>query len=44
VIVGEEESTNNSVAIRDRRIKEQYNLSLEDFMVKLAQQLNEGKI
>lgn len=44
VIVGEEEATNNSVAIRDRRIKEQYNLSLEDFMVKLAQQLNEGKI
>jgi len=44
VVVGEEEATNNSVAIRDRRIKEQYNLSLEDFMVKLTQQLNEGKI
>jgi len=44
VIVGDEEVKNNSVAIRDRRTKEQYNLSFDEFMVKLTQQLNEGKI
>ena len=44
VIVGDEEVENNSVAIRDRRAKEQYNLSFDEFMVKLTQQLNEGKI
>ncbi len=44
VIVGDEEVENNSVAIRDRRAKEQYNLSFDEFMVKLSQQLNEGKI
>jgi len=44
VIVGDEEIEKNSVAIRDRRKKEQYNLSFEDFMVELSKQLNEGKI
>jgi len=44
VIVGDEEVANRSVAIRDRRKKEQYNLSFDDFMVKLTQQLSEGKI
>ena len=44
VIVGDEEVENNSVAVRDRRAKEQYNLSFDEFMVKLTQQLNEGKI
>jgi len=44
VIVGDEEVNNNSVAIRDRREKEQYNLSFDEFMLKLTQQLNEGKI
>ncbi len=44
VIVGDEEVANQSVAIRDRRAKEQYNLSFDEFMVKLTQQLNEGKI
>lgn len=43
-IVGEEEMNNRTVALRDRRQKEQYNLSIDDFMVKLTQQLNEGKI
>lgn len=43
-IVGEEERNNRTVALRDRRQKEQYNLSIDDFMVKLTQQLNEGKI
>ncbi len=44
VIVGDEEVTNKTVAIRDRREKEQYNLSFDEFMVKLTQQLSEGKI
>jgi len=44
VIVGDEEVQKNSVAIRDRRKKEQYNLKFDDFMVKLSKQLNEGKI
>ncbi|HHB94666.1 MAG TPA: threonine--tRNA ligase [Campylobacterales bacterium] len=44
VIVGDEEVEKNSVAIRDRRKKEQYNLSFEYFMVELSKQLNEGKI
>ncbi len=44
VIVGDEEEANSSVAIRDRRLKEQYNLTKNEFMVKLVQQLKEGKI
>jgi len=44
VIVGDEEVANKTVAIRDRRAKEQYNLTQEEFMVKLTQQLQEGKI
>jgi len=44
VIIGDEEIANNSVAVRDRREKEQYNLSFDEFMLKLLQQLNEGKI
>ncbi len=44
VIIGDEEVANKTVAIRDRRAKEQYNLSQEEFMVKLTQQLQEGKI
>jgi threonyl-tRNA synthetase len=44
VIVGDEEVNNKSVAIRNRRKKEQYNLSFDDFMIELSQQLNEGKI
>jgi len=44
VIIGEEEVTNKTVAIRDRRNKEQYNLTQDEFMVKLTKQLQEGKI
>ena len=44
VIIGDEEVTNKSVAIRDRRNKEQYNLTQDEFMVKLTKQLQEGKI
>ncbi len=43
-IVGDEELANQSVALRNRRTKEQYNLSFDEFMVELSQQLNEGKI
>ena len=44
VIIGEEEVSNKTVAIRDRRAKEQYNLTQDEFMVKLTKQLQEGKI
>ena len=44
VIIGDEEVANQSVAIRDRRNKEQYNLTQDEFMVKLGKQLQEGKI
>ncbi len=44
VIIGDAEVANSSVAIRDRRKKEQYNLSEEDFMLQLNKQLQEGKI
>jgi len=44
LIVGDEEVENSAVAVRDRREKEQYNLSFDEFMLKLTQQLNEGKI
>jgi len=44
VIVGDEEVQNRTVALRNRRTKEQYNLSFDEFMVELSQQLNEGKI
>jgi len=43
-IVGDEEIEKNSVALRDRRKKERYNLKFEDFMVELSKQLNEGRI
>ena len=44
VIIGDEEVTNKSVAIRDRRKKEQYNLNEDDFMLQLTQQIQKGKI
>ena len=44
VIIGDEEVKNETVAIRDRRAKEQYNLTQDEFMVKLRQQLKEGRI
>ena len=44
VIVGDEEVQNNSVAIRDRRKKSQYNLTKDEFMLQLSEELKEGKI
>lgn len=44
VVLGDEEMTNKTVAIRDRRAKEQYNLTSAEFMVKLLQDLKEGII
>jgi len=43
-IIGDEEVKNRAIAIRDRRAKEQYNLTQDELMVKLMQQLQEGKI
>jgi len=44
VIIGDEEVENNTVAIRNRRTREQYNLTQDEFMVELTKQLQEGKI
>ena len=44
VVLGDAEVEKKTVAIRDRRAKEQYNLTQDEFMVKLIQQLKEGKI
>ena len=43
-IIGDEEIANKSVAIRNRRSREQYNLTQDEFMVELTKQLQEGKI
>ncbi|KYJ85586.1 threonine--tRNA ligase [Sulfurovum riftiae] len=44
VIIGDEEVKDHSVAIRNRRTREQYNLTQDEFMVELTKQLQEGKI
>jgi len=44
VIIGDEEVKEHTVAIRDRRKKEQYNLNEDNFMIQLEQQLQEGRI
>jgi len=44
VILGDQEVENRSVAIRDRRKKEQYQLTEENFMLQLTQELQEGTI
>ncbi len=44
VIIGDEEVKSNTVAIRDRRKKEQYNLNSEEFMIQLEKELKEGEI
>jgi len=44
VIVGDEEVSNGTVAIRNRRTREQYNLTQDEFMVELTKQLTEGTI
>ena len=41
VVIGDEEIENNTVAIRDRRTREQYNLSQEDFLKLIQTKINE---
>ncbi len=43
-IVGDEEIQNSTVAIRDRRKKEQYNLKADEFMLQLVKEIEEGEI
>jgi threonyl-tRNA synthetase len=38
IIVGEEEMTNNSLAIRDRRKKEKYNIARDEFITKIKEE------
>jgi len=44
VIIGDEEVANETVAIRDRRKKEQYNIKAKDFMLQLVNEIQEGAI
>ena len=44
VIIGDEEVANNTVAIRDRRKKEQYNIKAKDFMLQLVNEIKEGEL
>jgi len=44
VIIGDEEVQNGTVALRDRRKKSQYNLTKDNFMLQLTEELKEGKI
>jgi threonyl-tRNA synthetase len=41
VVIGDEEIQNKTVAIRDRRTREQYNLSEEDFLKLIQTKINE---
>ena len=41
VVIGDEEIENKTVAIRDRRTREQYNLSEEDFLKLIQTKINE---
>ncbi len=43
-IIGDEEMQNNTIAIRDRRKKEQYNLKIDEFMIQLSKEIKEGEI
>jgi threonyl-tRNA synthetase len=41
VVIGDEEIQNKTVAIRDRRTREQYNLSEKDFLALIQTKINE---
>lgn len=41
IVLGDEEVSNRSIAVRDRRSREQYNLSEEDFLAMVKQKINE---
>jgi len=41
VVIGDEEITNKTVAVRDRRTREQYNLSEEEFLTLIQTKVNE---
>jgi len=41
IVLGDEEVANKTIAVRDRRSREQYNLSEEDFLSLVKQKINE---
>ena len=41
VVIGDEEIQNKTVAIRDRRTREQYNLSEDEFLSLIQTKINE---
>ena len=44
IVIGDNEISNSQVSVRDRETKKQYNLNLEDFMLKLRNKIDKGKI
>lgn len=41
IVLGDEEVNNKTIAVRDRRLREQYNLSEEEFLSLVKQKINE---
>jgi threonyl-tRNA synthetase len=41
VVIGDEEVQNKTIAVRDRRTREQYNISLEEFLALIKTKINE---
>ncbi|MEA3521593.1 MAG: threonine--tRNA ligase [Campylobacterota bacterium] len=41
IVIGDEEVENQNIAVRDRRTREQYNLSEEEFLTEIAKKINE---
>ena len=41
LVVGDEEIANQSVALRDRRERKQYNLSVDELITKMKEKLSE---
>jgi threonyl-tRNA synthetase len=41
IVIGDEEVANKSIAVRDRRSREQYNLSETEFLTMIQKKINE---
>ena len=41
IVIGDEEVTNKTIAVRDRRSREQYNLSEDEFLMMIMKKINE---
>ncbi len=41
IVIGDDEVENKTIAVRDRRSREQYNLSEAEFLTMIQQKINE---